>query len=131
GAPPTLQFTIAPATPSLVAIQLANETPSGFTIQVTGYSTTRILKTWSVQFTPASGYTMPVSQFTINIQSTATLWFASAASQTYGGQFTLSVPFSFQSSESAGQNLLQSLASISVTMSNDVGASSAVAASTP
>jgi hypothetical protein len=80
--------------PSLVAIQLVDETTTGFTIQITGFSTTRVLTTWSVQFTTAPGYAMPVSQFNLDIQSISAVWFGSTASQDFGGQFTISVPFS-------------------------------------
>jgi hypothetical protein len=126
--PVALQSTIAAAAPTLVAIQLLNQAATGFTIQVTGFSTTRALKTWTVQFATAPGFTMPTSQFSIDVQSVSKVWFGSAASQNFGGQFTLSVPFTFQMSGSGAQNPLKSLASVSVTMSNDVGASNSVTA---
>ena len=137
--PEVLQFSIAPAAPVLIALQLMAESTtapvtgqststSSFTIQVTGFTTTRSLTSAVVQFAMAPGFSMPTSQFTINVSPISTVWFQSTASNTFGSQFTISIPFTFQGVVPKGQSVLSAIASISVTMSNAVGSSSSLAA---
>lgn len=126
--PLILQFAVAPAAPTLIALQLTDQTSTGFSITVTGFTTTRTLTVWNVQFTTASGFNMPTSQFAIDVRQIATVWFQSAASQAFGGQFTMTVPFTFEGTVLAGQSLLSSIASVSVTMSNELGASNSLQA---
>ena len=127
-APPSLQLTVASAAPALMALQLTNLSNTGFTIQVTGFATTRSLNSFAVQFTTASGFSMPSSQFSVDVSQISTLWFQSTASQTYGGQFTLSIPFSFQGSLPSGKSIVNVITSASVTMSNGTGTSNSVQA---
>jgi hypothetical protein len=133
--PEMLQFTVAAAAPALIAVQVTGEataapvagqttSTSSFTIQVTGFTTTRSLTSAMVQFSIAPGYSMPTSQFTVNVNPIATVWFQSAASKAFGSQFTMAIPFTFQGVVPAGQSVLSAIASVSVTMSNAVGSSS-------
>jgi len=129
--PTTLQFSIAPAAPVLLSVVPASEGASSFVLNVTGFSTTRTLTSVTLQFTAAAGFTFGTSQVTINIQPAATLWFQSTASQGFGGQFTVSLPFTLQGTAPVGTTLLQTIASISTTVSNEVGTSNAVATPLP
>jgi hypothetical protein len=122
-----LQFGIAAAPPQLATIQLINPTADGFTIQVTGFTTTRSLTNWNVQFTTAEGFSMPVSEFTLDVKAFAAVWFQTTASQAFGGQFRLSVPFTFQGAPT-GQSSLAGIRSVSVTIRNESGASNALQA---
>jgi hypothetical protein len=124
--PATLQFSIAPAAPTLVAVTLSGETATSLTISVTGFTTSRTLTSWSVQFTTASGFKMPQTQFTVNVQPVATVWFNSSASHAFGGQFTLSIPFTFAGTLPTGQTVLNSIASVAVTVANGVGTSNSI-----
>ena len=136
-APEVLQFTVAPAAPALIAAQVTGEataapvagqttSTSSFTIQVTGFATTRSLTSAVVQFSIAPGYSMPTSQFTIDVNPISTVWFQSAASKAFGSQFTIAIPFTFQGVAPAGQSVLNAITSVSVTMSNAVGSSNSV-----
>lgn len=124
--PTTLQLTVAPAAPTLLAIQLTGETTTGLTIAVTGFTTSRALTTWNVTFTTAAGYKMPTTQFAIDVSQVSTVWFESTASHAYGGQFTLTIPFTFQGTVPTGQTVLNTIASVSATVSNGVGASNSL-----
>lgn len=130
-APSSLQFTVAPAVPSLIAMQLGSLTTTGFTIQATGFSTPRSLKSMAVQFALASGYSMPTTQFTIDVSQVSTVWFDGTASHAFGSEFTISVPFTFQGTVPAGQSILNAITSVSVTMSNALGASTSLQAAVP
>jgi hypothetical protein len=131
GSPTTLQFTVAAAPPVLIAVQPVNETASSFSLNVTGYSTTRTLTSVTLQFTAAASLTLGTSQVTIDIQQAATVWFQSTASQAFGGQFTVTLPFTLQGTPPTGQTLLQTIASISTTVSNERGASNSLPAKLP
>jgi hypothetical protein len=131
GSPTTLQFTVAAAPPVLIAVQPVNETASSFSLNVTGYSTTRTLTSVTLQFTAAASLTLGTSQVTIDIQQAATVWFQSTASQAFGGQFTVTLPFTLQGTPPTGQMLLQTIASISTTVSNERGASNSLPAKLP
>jgi hypothetical protein len=100
------------------------------TISVTGFTTSRALTTCTVQFTTASGFKMPTTQFPVNVQPVSTVWFDSTASRAFGGQFTLNIPFSFAGTIPTGKTILNSIASVAVTVSNGVGTSNSVQVST-
>ena len=129
--PATLQFMVAAAPPVLVVVQPVSETASSFALNVTGYSTTRTLNSVTLQFTAAAGMTLGTSQVTVNIQQAATLWFQSTASQAFGGQFTVTLPFTLQGTPPTGQTLLQAIASIAVTVSNEAGTSNSLTVALP
>jgi hypothetical protein len=129
--PTTLQFSVAAAPPVLIAVQPVNETASSFALNLTGYSTTRTLTSVSLQFTAAAGMTLGIAQATIDIHQAATLWFQSTGSQSFGGQFTITLPFTLQGTPPIGTTLLQTIASISATVSNERGASNSLQANLP
>ncbi|MBZ5634650.1 MAG: choice-of-anchor D domain-containing protein [Acidobacteriia bacterium] len=134
--PSVLQLTIAPAAPKLIGISLGGQTSTSLggqtaasvSIAVTGYTTSRSLTNWTVKFTPAAGFNMPKTQFTINVQQVASPWFLGTASQTFGGQFIITVPFSFQGTVATGESLLSGIAAVSVTVDNELGTSNSVQA---
>ncbi len=127
--PATLQFTVPAAAPVLIAATIAATSTNSITLNFTGFSTTRTLTTLNIQFTAATGFTLASSQITVDLHQAATVWFQSTGSQAFGGQFTVSVPFTFSGTVSATQTLLQTIASFSATISNEVGASNSVTAS--
>ena len=129
--PTTLQFAVAPAAPVLLTVVPVNESASSFALNLTGYSTTRTLTSVTLQFTAAASMTLGTTQVTINIQPAATLWFQSTASQSFGGQFTVTLPFTLQGTPPTGETLLQTIASISATVGNEVGTSNSVATPLP
>jgi len=120
---PTLQFTVASSAPVLLSLQIGNETASSFTLVLIGYSTTRSLSSLNVTFNPAAGFNLGATQFTIDLSSVSTLWFASTASQSFGGQFEISVPFQLTGTVRAGSTLIQTIASLSATVGNALGVS--------
>jgi hypothetical protein len=108
-----------------------NETASSFSLNITGYSTTRTLTSVTVQFTPAAAMNLGTTQATIDIRQTAAAWFQSSAAQAFGGQFTVTLPFTLHGTAPTGGTLLQSIASVSATVSNDQGTSNTLVATLP
>lgn len=132
--PNTLQFAITPAPPALIAAQIGSVTTtaplagssvitSSFVLTVTGFSVPRSLSAFNVQFTAATGFSIPITQFKVDLTQLSTLWFQSTASVAFGGQFALAVPFTFQGTPPSGQTLLNSIGAVSVSMTNNVGTS--------
>jgi Abnormal spindle-like microcephaly-assoc'd, ASPM-SPD-2-Hydin len=124
----TLTLTVPTAAPTLLAVATANSTSTGFTLNVTGFSTTRSLTTMTVQFTAAAGFNFGTnSQVQIDVASAATSYFATTGSQSFGGQFEVSVPFTFTGTNlPSGTTPIQAIKSVSVTVANSVGTSSAL-----
>jgi len=124
--PATLDFTVPSQAPVLTAGAETGSSSNGVVLTLTGYSTTRSLTSLNVQFTAAPGYTLTASSVTVDLTQPAALWFQSTASQQFGGEFTITVPFTFSGTVPAGISLVQTIASFSATVSNSVGASNSV-----
>lgn len=127
--PATVALTIPSSPVYLVNALVSAEAQNSVTLQIIGYATTRTLAQLQFQFTPESNATLTNNTITMNIQSNAEAWFDSTQSQTYGGQFVVSVPFSFTTSGSTSTNLLTLLQSVSITAANQEGTSNAVTVS--
>jgi len=124
--PATLQFTVPAEAPVLLGATLASSAANSIVLNFTGYSTTRTLTTLNLQFTAAAGFTLATTQLSVDISGASAIWFGSASSQGFGGQFTVSVPFTFSGTTPTGVALLQTIASVSGTVSNESGTSNAV-----
>jgi hypothetical protein len=124
--PPTLSLSVPSGPVQLTIAVVSAETATSLTLQVTGYATTRDLSSLSFQFTASSGSsTVPV-----NIGPYAQQWFSSTQSDSFGGQFLVSVPFTLSTgSTSTTTSLVDLFQSVSVTATNSAGTSNAVVAS--
>jgi two-component sensor histidine kinase len=112
--------TIAPAAPIIEAgsVQITDVTSSGFNVELVATSTTRDLQTATFTFNAATGAQLNGTNFTVNVSSLLSNWFASSSGLTYGGAFSLTIPFTLSGSSSA-------IASVTVTLTNSVGTSAA------
>ena len=128
--PPTLQFTVPTEAPVLTSAAVTGQTTTSFNLVLVGYTTTRSLTSLNLTFTPASGFNLPTSQFTIDVSQAASGWFLSSQSiASYGGLFSITVPFTLtQTTTKAGQTALSSLASVSAMVSNGTGISNSLEA---
>jgi hypothetical protein len=124
--PPTLQFTIPSEAPVLESAQIVSETDNSFELVLTGYSTTRSLSALNVTFTAATGFNIQTTIPTIDISQASSAWFASSASEALGGLFQITEPFFLQGTVKVGQALIESIASVSATVSNSIGTSGSV-----
>jgi hypothetical protein len=109
-----------PAGPPLIRTIAVVHTADGIQVQMTGLSNTRELTKASVSFQPAPGTNIQTTQISVTLTDAATGWFQSDASKTFGGQFSLTLPFTFNGSVS--------LSSISVVLTNAAGDSTAMSA---
>jgi Abnormal spindle-like microcephaly-assoc'd, ASPM-SPD-2-Hydin len=124
----TLQFTIPSLAPALTSAQVTASGASSFTLSIVGYSTTKSLTSLNVTFNPAPGFNLATTQLTIDVTKPASAWFQSVASNGFGGQFTIAIQFNLTGSVTAPETLLDTIASVSATVSNSIGTSSSLQA---
>jgi len=119
-------ITVPPLAPIISpgSVQILNVTASGFDVELVANSSPRDLKTATFAFGAAPGTQINgTSSFTVDVSPQMADWYVgskSAMSQSYGSAFSLTVPFTFSGSSAA-------ISSVTVTLTNSVGTSSAVA----
>ena len=115
-----LTFRLAPAAPVITSIT-ATRTSTGFTVTIVGYATSRDVTTANFTFSATSGANLQTSQLSVTVSSIFAPWYSSAPSAPFGSQFTFTQPFTVTGSNSA-------ILSVSATLTNSVGTSSAASA---
>jgi hypothetical protein len=111
---------VVPGIPIVRSVSL-NRTAGGFELAITALSNTRELKQATVHFHPAGGATLQSLDATIALSDPAKTWFAGGDSANYGGQFTLTLPFTFNGPA-------VTLDSVSLILTNTIGDSAESAA---
>ena len=120
---PTQVITIAPQAPVITKV-ITTSTSGGIEVDVTGFSNTREMVSATFTFEAASGTTLQGGTQTITVGPLFATWFGDSTSTQYGSQFTFAQPFTLSGSASG-------IASVSVTLTNTQGTSSAASASAP
>jgi hypothetical protein len=122
--PATLSLSVPSSPVYLTSALVSQATATSLTLQVSGYATTRDLASMTFQFTPESNTSLPTSSFTVNIAANAQVWFSSAQSDSFGGQFSVSMPFTLSNGQTnPTTSLVSQLQSVSITASNSAGTS--------
>ena len=106
----------APAIGSIAAVGVAG----GVNIQLTGVANTRELTQATVTFQAAAGTALQTTQIVVPLTAVADAWFGSAGAAPYGGQFSMTLPFTFTGAVS--------LSSVSVVLASAAGSSAAASA---
>jgi hypothetical protein len=114
---PTVTTHVNPAAPTIVSTKLVRTT-NGFSIQVTGYSTSREVTQAVFHFTAASGNTLQSGDVAVSVQSMFAQWFQDASSTAFGSQFTFTQPFTVQGDSNA-------VIPGSITLTNSLGSNTA------
>jgi hypothetical protein len=94
----------------------ASATASTLTVVVTGFSSTRDMKTATFHFTPAAGASLTATDFTLDVSSIFTAWYANPTSFVTGSQFKLTAPFTIVGNPAT-------IASVTVTLTNSAATS--------
>jgi hypothetical protein len=76
-----------------------------------------------VTFTPATGFNIGTAAFTFDISQASAAWFSTTASESLGGLFQITETFTLQGTVKVGQTLIESIASVTATVSNSIGTS--------
>jgi streptogramin lyase len=102
------------------SVQITNATATGFDVELIANSSPRSAISATYVFTPATGSQLTgLTTFSIDVSSLLLNWFESDAGLKYGSRFSLKMPFMVNGPMNAIQ-------SVSVTLTNSAGASSAV-----
>ena len=115
----TQSATVAPGAPVISTVSLVH-TQGGVQVQIVGLTDTRELTKATVTFQPAAGTSLQNSQAVVALTDVANGYFQAGVSAGFGGQFALTMPFTFQGDVS--------LSSVSVVLSNTRGDSPAASA---
>jgi len=123
--PPSFSVAVPQSAPRLLGVSITGKTVSGFTLLVTGMATGRSVTQIDIQFTPTANETVATTKVTLPVESSFLAWYSTAASQAYGSLFTASVPFTMQGDVNKVTNVVDTLQSLSVTISNRLGTTAA------
>jgi hypothetical protein len=110
---------VIPRSVPVITSARAQRTATGFTVTVTGFSTSREVTQGTFRF---AGTNLQTTEVTVPLTAPFNAWFQSAPSQQFGGQFTLSFPFTIQGD-------LSSVTSVTVILTNSAGNSQPATAS--
>jgi hypothetical protein len=100
--------------PAISNTSIQNRTGTGFSLQVTGFSTARQVTRALFQFTPVAGRTLQNTQATVDLTAPANTWYQNTGSAATGSAFVYTQPFTVQGDLSA-------LQSVAVTLTNSRG----------
>ena len=117
---PVKSTRVSPGPPVIVSVS-ATRTAGGITVVVNGYATTRAVATATYVFTGNGTTTIATGQLDTQVGAPFTTWYQSAASTPFGSQFSLTQPFTVSGNAPGIQ-------SVTVTLTNGLGTSQAVAA---
>jgi hypothetical protein len=120
---PAATTAIATTAPTISSVSVATSA-GGLQVTVVGTSTTLDMQTATFQFTPAAGANLQTTSVSVNVSSLFAAWYKNPASLATGSQFSLTEPFTISGNISA-------IASVTVTLTNSVGASAAASANVP
>jgi hypothetical protein len=118
---PFFSVAIAQAAPQIDSVQVA-KTTGGFDVLIAGYSTPREVTQATFDFTTTNAGSPQTESLTASVANTFTAWYTGESATQYGSAFLYTQSFTVQGSVS-------DIASVSVTLLNSTGTSSAVSAS--
>ncbi len=124
--PTVLSLTVPQSTPRLLSVAVSSKTSSAITLLVSGYATNRSVTQIDFQFAAVAGENLATTKLTLNAEASFLAWYQSTTSQQYGSLFTATVPFTLQGDVKNVSNAVDAIQSISVTLSNRLGSSSAL-----
>src|SRR5262249_35302279 len=113
----TFNITIPLLPPVITGIRLLNRTAGGFTVEITGYATSREVTQAAFQFTAGSGGDLATAQLQPDIAATFAAYYQSDASTTVGSAFVYTQPFIAQKGDA---NIVTS---VTATLTNSQGTS--------
>ncbi len=115
---PTSTIRIAASAPVMTTVT-ASRNASGFTVAIVGYVTDREVTQVIFTFNAAAGSSLQTTSLTIPVDPVFSQYFNSTTATPFGGQFSFTQPFTVNGST-------QAIGSVTVTMVNKIGQSSAV-----
>jgi hypothetical protein len=118
-----VSYTVAAGPPVITNVTVSTNPPpstTGFTLIVTGYSTTRDMTSAAFTFTSPSTDTLASSTVTVPLTTAFTTWYSDSRSNPFGSSFLMTIPFTVASS---GSTVSKPVSGVTVTMTNSKGTS--------
>jgi hypothetical protein len=122
--PPPLATLRIPRQPPVITSARINRTATGLEFVATGFTTTREATQAVFAVEAVAGSTLQSTTITVNVSAVFATFFQGPQSNATGGQFRYTQPFTIQGD-------LNSVRSITLTLSNSVGNSQPAAANVP
>ncbi len=124
--PPSLTLTVPQSAPRLLSVALSSKSSNSITLLVSGYATSRSITQMDFEFRAVEGENLGTTRLTLNAEPSFLAWYQSSTSQQYGSLFTATVPFTLQGDVRNVSSLADAIQSVTVTLRNQLGASSGV-----
>jgi hypothetical protein len=119
--PASLNLNVQQAAPQLLSVMVTSRGSSSFTLQVNGFATNRSITEIGFQFTAASGENVSTTSLKVNVEAAFLAWYQGSTSKQYGSQFSVTIPFVLQGDVRNVSSLLDTIQSVSVTLTNRLG----------
>lgn len=114
--PLTYGIAVPAAAPVIHSVELLSQSTSAVNLIIKGYATARSVKELSLELAPNVGAILRTTALRPNVEETFNKWFSSAAGQSFGSQFALTVQLNVNGSVSA-------IKSVTVSAANEEGMS--------
>jgi hypothetical protein len=124
--PAPIVITINAGVPVITKVTITSVT-GGFNVAVTGFSTTRDMSSALFHFAPTTGTNLAATDVTVPLSGPFSAWYGSSASNAFGSQFTMVVPFTF----TGPGGTTFPVAAVTVTLTNSKGSSAPSAPANP
>lgn len=118
-------FSIAGTAPVISSFKISQPINGVYTATVSGYSSTLSMTNAVFTFTPTSGTNLASSTVTVPLAPVFANWYGTSQSNQYGGQFSLTVPFTFTVANGVSTN---PIAAATVALTNSVGSATSKSA---
>ncbi len=123
--PTSLSLNVRQAAPQLLSALLLSKTTNTFTLQISGYTTSRSITEMGFQFSATSGENVSTTSLNVNVESSFLAWYQGSTSKQYGSQFAATIPFTLQGDVRSAASLVDAIQSVTVTLTNRLGNSTA------
>ncbi len=117
---PEVSFAVGKAQPSLLRVVLGNTGQGGFSLQVTGFATSRTVSELQITFAGIPGSNVTTPSLTADVASVFGTYYGGNQSAGFGSQFTATVNFT------VNDGSFEDLSSVSITAANENGQSNSV-----
>lgn len=112
---PSRETTVPRLRPFITDVQFTNESDTGFTMVITGFSTPRDMITGTVTFLPRAGATLTgTTTFTVQLSDVFRSYYSTPASQVAGSTFVLRLPVTIAGAKA-------DIGGVTIKLSNSVG----------
>jgi len=121
-----LQLTLASAAPRITSALVTDVSDTGFTLQISGYSTERKVSGLEFTFAAAPGAVLSTPSINVDVATAFDAWYGSSSSLQFGSSFTVSVPFTIRMSAAGTSGASRTVDSVAITAASPTGHSNQV-----